>query len=70
MMAGVPPTVTSTGTLMPVVPGALIAICPLNCPEPDSADGFTVTWKEPGRFPEAGKTVSQFPPLLVIAAAV
>jgi hypothetical protein len=70
LRAGVPAMVTRTGTLIPVVPGALIATAPLKMPAPPSAAGFTVTWNELGRPPEAGKTDSQFPPPFVIAVAV
>ena len=37
---------------------------------PVSAAGFTVTCNEPGRFPEAGVTVSQLAPEFVMAVAV
>jgi hypothetical protein len=70
-MAGVPAMVTNTGKLMPFVPGALIAIAPLNGPGVDgSAVGFTVTSRPPERVPEGGFTVSQFPPSAVLAVAV
>lgn len=69
-MAGVPATVTRTGTLIPVVPGALMAMAALKVPEPCSAPGLTVTWSVLGRLPDAGVTVSQFPPLLVTGVAV
>jgi len=55
---------------VPVVPGALIAIAALNVPALPSALGLTVTWNEPGREPNAGLMVSQFPPLLVVPVAV
>ena len=41
--AGVPAMVTRTGTEIPVVPGALIAMAPLKTPEPVMAAGFTDT---------------------------
>ena len=69
-MAGVPATVTSTGTLRPFDPGALIAIAALNVPPPCRAPGLTVTCRVLGRLPDAGATVSQFPPLLVTGDAV
>ena len=69
-MAGVPARVTRTGRLSPVVPGGLIAMAPLNIPEPLSADGFTVTWNDPGKLPEVGNTDSHVPPLSMIGAAV
>ena len=55
---------------MPVVPGALMATAALNVPALPSAEGFTVTWNEPGTDPKTGLTVSQFPPLAVVPAAV
>lgn len=61
---------TSTGTTVPVVPGALIAIAALNVPALGSAAGFTVTWKELGTVPKAGLMVSQLAPLLVVPVAV
>jgi hypothetical protein len=61
--------VTSTGTTIPVVPGGLIAIAALNVPAP-SAAGLAVTWNDPGTLPLVGKTVSQFPLLLVLGVAV
>jgi hypothetical protein len=74
-IAGVPAIVTSTGRLIPVVPGALMATTALNGPAPVSDPGLTVTcsWPESGepvRFPDTGDTVSQFPPSLVIGVAV
>jgi len=69
-MAGVPAIVTSTGMLIPVVPGALIAIAALNGPDPARAVGFAVTCIEPGKLPVVGVTVNQLPPLLVTALAV
>jgi hypothetical protein len=69
-MAGVPATVTSTGTLIPVVPGALMAMAALKVPPPCSVAGFTVTCSVLGRPPEEGDTVSQFPPLLATGVAV
>lgn len=69
--AGVPPTLTTTGTLMPVVPGGLIATAAENGPEPPgNAAGFTVTCNWLGKFPTCGVTVSQFPPLFTDVAAV
>lgn len=73
MIAGVPATVTSTGTLRPFDPGALIAMAALNVP-PCSVEGFTVTWSvlltPTVRLPVEGNTVSQVPPLLVTGVAV
>lgn len=70
-MAGVPASVTKTGKLMPVVPGALIAIAPVNGPDvAGNAVGFTVTCSPPARLPDCGFTVSQPPPSLVRAVAV
>ena len=70
-MAGVPATVTSTGSVIPFDPGALIAIAALKVPPPCSAAGFTVTRSVLGRLlPEEGATVSQPPPLLVMGVAV
>lgn len=62
--------VTRTGTLMPVVPGALMAMAPLKTPEPLSAPGFTVTWNEPGKVPETGNAESQLPPPFMIGVTV
>ena len=70
LTAGVPAIVTSTGTLMPVVPGALMAMAPLNTPEPLIAAGLTVTWKDPGRLPDVGNTESHEPPPSMIGVAV
>ena len=57
--------------LMPLVPGALMATAALNVPGLDTSDtGFTVTCKFPGRLPAGGVTLSQDPPLLVIAVAL
>ena len=70
-IAGVPAMVTNTGKLIPFVPGALIAIAPLNGPGVEgSAVGFTVTSRPPERVPEGGFTVSQLPPSAVLAVAV
>jgi hypothetical protein len=70
-MAGVPATVTSTGTLIPFVPGGLIATAPLNGPGVvGSAAGFTVTCNPSTSVPDWGFTVSQFPPSLVLGVAV
>jgi len=70
-MAGVPASVTKTGKLMPVVPGELIAMAPVNGPGvAGSAVGFTVTSRPPERVPDCGFTVSHPPPSLVRAVAV
>jgi hypothetical protein len=70
-MAGVPASVTKIGKLMPVVPGALIAMAPVKGPGvAGSAVGFTVTWRPPARVPDCGFTVSQPPPSLVRGVAV
>ena len=69
MMAGVPATVTRTGTLIPLDPGALMAMAASKVP-PCRLAGFTVTCRVLGRPPEEGDTVSQFPPLLVTGVAV
>ena len=70
-MDGVPPTVTRTCMLTPVVPGALIDIAPEKGPLPAGNEaGLTETCKVLGRFPEGGVTVSQFPVPLVNADAV
>src|SRR5450432_1495212 len=65
-----PDSVTSTGTLIPVVPGALIANAALNGPEPVSAVGFAVTCIVPGKLPDVGFTVNQFPLSLVMGVTV
>lgn len=62
--------VTRMGRLSPVVPGGLIAMAPLNVPEPLSPAGFTVTWNDPGTLPDVGKTDSHVPPLSMIGVAV
>src|SRR5690348_5991167 len=71
LIDGVPPTVTTTGRLTPVVPGALIDIAPENGPLPaGKAAGLTETWRVFGKLPESGVTVSQFPVPLVKAEAL
>ena len=70
-MAGVPASVTKIGKLMPVVPGALIAIAPVKGPGvAGRAVGFTVTCRPPARVPDCGFTVSHPPPSLVRGVAV
>lgn len=70
-MAGVPATVTNTGMLIPLVPGALMAIAPLNGPGvAGNAEGFTLTSRPPEMLPEVGFTLSQFPPSAVRGVAV
>lgn len=68
-MVGVLGTVTSTGTMTPFDPGALMAMAALNGPAPCRAEGFTVTCNGMVRLPEVG-TLSQFPPSLVTRVAV